>query len=245
MVTREVDDDTSRPSAGPLEMPDPVPVLVRASQRFLRDVVAGLAIPAQRRGERCQASVFSPEEHLERPINRSARASVLHHVRVGPGEREDSFEQFFRSMYPRLVAIGLGWSADRHAATDLAQETLARALSDWDRVAGLAAPGGWAVRVMTNLLIDDQRRRGREQRAVAAARGPVVDAPVAITDVDWREAVRSLPTRQRTAIVLYYVADMSVQEVADAMEVAPGTVKATLAHARAALMAAVAGEVIG
>ena len=46
------------------------------------------------------------------------------------------------------------------------------------------------------------------------------------------DAVRSLPPRQRTAIVLHYVADMSQEQVAGVMGIAPGTVAATLHAAR-------------
>jgi len=158
------------------------------------------------------------------------------------GELDDCFEQFFVDQYPRLVAIGLAWTNDRDTATDVAQETLTRALSEWGRVGRLESPGGWATRVMTNLLIDGHRRRQREELVAANANLPA-GAPVAITDDDWRTAVRSLPPRQRAAIVLYYVADLSVDEVADIMQAAPGTVKATLSQARAALKAIVSNEV--
>jgi RNA polymerase sigma-70 factor (ECF subfamily) len=96
---------------------------------------------------------------------------------------------------------------------------------------------------MMNLLIDRHRHRTR-QRDANPRRYPVAEAaPVAITDDVWRSAVRSLPARQRAAIVLYYVVDLSIDEVADVMRVAPGTVKATLSQARAALKAIVADEV--
>jgi RNA polymerase sigma factor (sigma-70 family) len=49
------------------------------------------------------------------------------------------------------------------------------------------------------------------------------------------DAVRSLPVRQREAIALRYLLDMSEAAVADAMGIAVGTASATLATARAAL----------
>ena len=158
------------------------------------------------------------------------------------GEGVD-FDGFFVDQYPRLFAIGLAWSIDRETAADLAQEAMARALSDWGRVSCLASPGGWTARVMTNLLIDAHRARRRRERVSLR---PVMDGrlvPVGITDDDWRAALRGLPERQRLAVVLYYVADMEIVDVAAAMGVAVGTVKAMLSQARSALRDVIGEEV--
>jgi RNA polymerase sigma factor (sigma-70 family) len=66
--------------------------------------------------------------------------------------------------------------------------------------------------------------------------GPV-DEPVedhasgVVTTLVLREAIVGLPPRQRAAIVLRYLADLSIAEVAAAMDCAEGTVKATLHQA--------------
>lgn len=52
------------------------------------------------------------------------------------------------------------------------------------------------------------------------------------------DAVRRLPRRQREAIALRYVLDLSEGEVAAVMGVATGTASATLVTARRALAAA-------
>ena len=49
------------------------------------------------------------------------------------------------------------------------------------------------------------------------------------------DLVRSLPTRQRTAVVLRYVGDLREDDIASVMGVTRGTVAATLANARRAL----------
>jgi RNA polymerase sigma-70 factor (ECF subfamily) len=51
--------------------------------------------------------------------------------------------------------------------------------------------------------------------------------------------VRALPLRERLAVTLYYVEDHSVGEIAAVMEIAAGTVRATLAQARKKLAVAV------
>jgi DNA-directed RNA polymerase specialized sigma24 family protein len=54
-------------------------------------------------------------------------------------------------------------------------------------------------------------------------------------DIELWEVVRALPDRQRTAIVLRYVADLSEADIAIAMKVRRGTVASTLTQARARL----------
>lgn len=56
-----------------------------------------------------------------------------------------------------------------------------------------------------------------------------------------REAVASLPTRQRTVVVLRFYEQLSVAEAAELMGVAPGTVKSLTHHAMTALRASVLG----
>lgn len=154
-------------------------------------------------------------------------------MRVSDRDQQTAgFEAFFVSQQPRLVAIALGWSGDVHAAREAAQETLSRAYREWDRVGSLDVPEAWVRRVLVNLLIDQQRRLQRD-RVLVERLGPPGLVPEPVTDDEqWWGAVRSLPDRQRAVITLHYLEDRSVREVADILEIAQGTVKATLSHAR-------------
>jgi RNA polymerase sigma factor (sigma-70 family) len=53
--------------------------------------------------------------------------------------------------------------------------------------------------------------------------------------VDLLRALRALPVRQREAAVLFYVADLPLHAVADAMGISDGAVKSHLARAREGL----------
>jgi RNA polymerase sigma-70 factor (ECF subfamily) len=152
------------------------------------------------------------------------------------------FERFFLDEHPKLVALGLAWTGDRDAARDLAQEALTRAHTSWSTVALLDLPGAWVRRVMIDLLIDRHRDRGRQVRLVAEL-APVrpVDPPDSASG-PWWEAVRALPTRERAAVTLHYLEDLSIATVAEILEVKPGTVKASLAHARDELRATLAPD---
>lgn len=129
------------------------------------------------------------------------------------------------------VAVAAG---DIDLAEEATAEAFARALERWDRVSQMDAPGGWVFTVARNRLRRRWRRRRTEARLVdgqssvrATEMGPF-QAHV------W-EAVSQLPRRQREAVALRYIADLTEAQVAEAMGVAPGTVASTLHDARARL----------
>jgi RNA polymerase sigma-70 factor (ECF subfamily) len=139
----------------------------------------------------------------------------------------DGAHKFCRQVRPRLVGTILLVLGDVHVAEELAQETLARVWVNWATLGPLddMARRAWAYRVAMNLANSWWRRRMAERRAVTRLSSRQVDSDPADA-LAVRAAVRALPPRQRTALVLRYYADLSVDEVASLMRCAPGTVKA-------------------
>ncbi len=133
-----------------------------------------------------------------------------------------------------MVAVSLALTGVPEVARDLAQDALIEAARQWATVSELDRPGAWLRRVTINKSISWQRREARSRVAMSRLRPRVVDPPGEPSDEFWR-AVRDLPLRQRTAIVLRYVDDASTAEIAAAMDVTDGTVKATLSAARRSL----------
>jgi RNA polymerase sigma-70 factor (ECF subfamily) len=146
------------------------------------------------------------------------------------------FEDFFRDEYPRLVPMLHALTGDRHGAEDLAQEALMKAQRDWRRISTYERPGAWVRRVALNASSNALRRRGRERQAlgrIGATEIPTEEQP-GTDDELWR-AVRELPVQQRWVVVLHYVADRSIADIATVLECSEGTVKTHLSRARAAL----------
>jgi len=142
------------------------------------------------------------------------------------------FEQWYRDTHPRLVAWLVVAAGDVELARDVASEAFTRAYSKWSRVSGLGSPDGWVRTVAYNVLRRHFRRRSMELRiARSSATAESTPAPGVVSEEVW-DAVRSLPLRQRTAVALRYVLDLSQGQIADVMGVAPGTVSATLVAAR-------------
>jgi RNA polymerase sigma-70 factor (ECF subfamily) len=155
------------------------------------------------------------------------------------------FESFFRREHPRLLAVAVALVGDREVARELVQESLLRAFNSWSKVAHLESPGGWARRVLVNLCVDLHRSRTREQRALARSLPPSTVEPSGEPTSAFWGAVRSLPRLQRSVVALYYVDDLSVAQVADVLSVSTGSVKTSLARARASLAPTLAVHLAG
>ena len=152
-----------------------------------------------------------------------------------PFERfSDDYTAFFKRELGPLVSLAAA-IAGTDRAEEIAQEALLRAHREWDRIARYDKPGAWVRRVAINLATSSQRRRGAEARALRAVGSRrVLDAPPPEVDGFWT-LVRQLPPRQAAAVALHYLDDLSIAEIADALDCAEGTAKAHLHRARATL----------
>jgi RNA polymerase sigma-70 factor (sigma-E family) len=143
----------------------------------------------------------------------------------------DGFDLAFENLYRLAYRVAYRILGDQGDAEDVAQETLARAVVRWSRLKD--RPEGWVTRVASNLAIDRYRRR---RRSVAPMTGPVglVDPHLGERG-DLVVALRRLPRRQREAVVLRYLGDLSEAQVALEMGCSIGAVKSHGARGLTAL----------
>jgi RNA polymerase sigma-70 factor (ECF subfamily) len=121
-------------------------------------------------------------------------------------------------------------------ANDAVQEAFVQAVVHWRKVSRYDDPLAWIRRVAINRG-HNRRRSRRRQEALAeriAATTPA-PAPAVEPDGDLKALIETLPPQQRLALSLYYYADLSVAEVADAMKLSTGAVKYHLHAARTSL----------
>jgi RNA polymerase sigma-70 factor, ECF subfamily len=147
----------------------------------------------------------------------------------------EEFTDFYAASFRRLVGHLYAMTGDRAEAQDAVQEAFVRAWSHRGRLDRHGAPEAW-VRATAWRIAVSRWHRARQGRlllrshpAPQVAEGPTPDR------VAFIDALRKVPAEQRRTIVLYYLCDLSVAQIAVETEVAVGTVKARLARGRAAL----------
>jgi RNA polymerase sigma-70 factor (sigma-E family) len=147
--------------------------------------------------------------------------------------RTSPFEAFYDKHYDPVRRGLCAAFRDSLLAEEATQEAFTRAYMHWRRVSQMDRPDGWVYVVAVRFATRRRRRgTGRDESANANEQ----DFADEVVDHEMlRTAIDRLPPRQRLAIVLRYLADLPVADVADAMGCAPGTVKSTLHTALARL----------
>lgn len=149
-----------------------------------------------------------------------------------PSTVDALFEQSYASIVRALVLLG----GDLAAAEDATQEAFVQACVRWNRISRYDNPGAWVRRVAINKLHNANRSRRRGEAALRRMNTDDTTAPSpSDTESDLVAGLRQLPYKQRLCAVLYFVEGLSIAEVAETMEISPGSVSQHLSRARTAL----------
>jgi RNA polymerase sigma-70 factor (sigma-E family) len=141
-------------------------------------------------------------------------------VIVGAVDAVDTFEAVFEREYAPMVRLAFLLLDSNEVAEEVVQDAFARLHERWDRVDN---PGGYLRTSVVNRARDIQRRRQRERRLpVAAPEAATLGADHLL------DALATLPSKRRAALVLRYYDDLSEAEIASVLGVRPGTVKSML-----------------
>jgi RNA polymerase sigma-70 factor (ECF subfamily) len=144
--------------------------------------------------------------------------------------RDEDFRRFYAEEFADVAGYALALTSDPALADEIAQEALTQVYVRWTR---LRTPRGYAFRVAANLARAHWRSRDRELATWSELATHSVPAPV--TDGAIWDVVRRLPAPQREAVVLHYLYDLPIADVATAVRRPLGTVKRRLHEGRALL----------
>jgi RNA polymerase sigma-70 factor (ECF subfamily) len=144
----------------------------------------------------------------------------------------DTVRVVFEASYRRLVGQLYAVCGDLTEAEEVVAEAFARAVQHQRRFVRLDNPEAWLRTVAVNVSRSRFRRGLRiVHREQDEARHPALDDE----RLALMAAMRQLPSAQREAIALHYLADLPIGEVATATGATVGTVKSRLSRGRAAL----------
>jgi RNA polymerase sigma-70 factor, ECF subfamily len=158
-------------------------------------------------------------------------------VRVSSADRTEAAEDVFRAHYAPLAGWCRRMVGDPEIAHDIAAESFVRLLGRWTTVTD---PRAYLYTTALNLVRDRWRRSERERVAMGKVITSTSATPSQPPGPELRMLVEALPKRLQKVVTLHYFADMTVDSVAHALGVAPGTVKRDLFDARAKLAKALA-----
>ena len=137
----------------------------------------------------------------------------------------------------------LGITRDPHLAGDIAQDVAIKALRHASSLREPRALDAWLHRTTVRTAIDQYRRRERQRTADTRYVEDAAHAHAEQLDPGLRsviELLAPLPYRQRAAMTLRYVHDLTDREIARALGCRTGTARSLLSRATAALRAEIA-----
>jgi len=175
------------------------------------------------------------------PVGAAANAAVGDERLARQAQLGDAtaFEALYRAHVGRIHALCLRLAGSRPAAEDLTQEVFVRAWRKLASFRGDAAFGTWLYRLALNVVVSELRS-GR-----APANAALTDDPAALerlsssprpdVALDLERAIAALPAGARMVFVLHDVVGWRHEEIARTLEIAVGTARVHLHHARARL----------
>lgn len=148
-----------------------------------------------------------------------------------------TFDRLFQQHEPQIFGYLYRMTGDRQLASDLSQETFLRAWQHFDKVSAYREPVGWLFRVATNLALNARRDRlrlllttsslGDDEEPEGADATSTVAESALVHDI-----LQGLTPRARAGLVLREVYGMSLEEVAEMLEMSPVATKKMLSRAR-------------
>lgn len=163
------------------------------------------------------------------------------------GGDRSAFAHLVRRWQKKLMAHAWRLTGDQEAAQDAVQTGWGEIVRGLSRLQDERAFPAWAYRIVSRACARQIDRKVRQRDLTEAlAREPAPEPPDGDAGLEGdrlRAAIRALSPEHRAAVALFHFEEMSVAEVAVALDVPAGTIKTRLMHARRKLRVALKGEV--
>jgi RNA polymerase sigma-70 factor (sigma-E family) len=139
---------------------------------------------------------------------------------------DEEYVEYVTARIPTLRRLAYLLSGDEHRADDLVQQTITTLYVRWQRASAATHLDRYVRTMLVRTFLDERRLAWSRVRLFGT---PPEPPPVQDGGVEDREVLRAalarLPRRQRAVLVLRYLCDLPIDEVAVVLGCAPGTVK--------------------
>jgi len=163
-------------------------------------------------------------------------------------DADAALEQLYAAHWRSLVRLSVLLLRDHGAAEEVVQDAFVAMHGRWSRLRDPDKALAYLRQAVVNRSRSALRHRGVVERYVAKQPAPP-DQPPADDDITATsrraavlDAMRALPDRQREVLALRYYLDLSEAEIADALGIARGSVKAHASRGSATLRALLADQ---
>jgi RNA polymerase sigma-70 factor (sigma-E family) len=149
---------------------------------------------------------------------------------------ELEYVEYFQARLPHLRRLAVLLCGDAHRGDDIVQTAVTALYTQWRRVRAAGNLDAYVRRTVVNAFL--RERRLRWSRVALTDRlpdRPAVDEQPVDEHIEVRAALRRLPPRQQAVLVLRFLCDLPVAEVAALLGCAEGTVKSQTSDGLATL----------
>lgn len=169
---------------------------------------------------------------------------------VRKGDQE-AFAEIVELFKDKVYQISYRLTGNVHEAQDIAQEAFLRAYTNIDRYDIDRKFSTWLFRITTNVAIDRLRKKKPDfylQDEVKGMSGMTLESQFSTDEElpedqvitremqNWvQDEINKLPVKYRTAIILKYIEDLSINEISEILDMPASTVKTRIHRGREAL----------
>lgn len=159
---------------------------------------------------------------------------------------DEDYIAYVTGRLPTLRRVAAQLAGDAHRGDDLVQQAITRLYAHWRRASRTENLDAYVYKILLRAFLDERRLRWASVRLAGASAhtepdrasgsGLGHDPTAGLAErMLLSDALRTLPPKQRAVVVLRFLADRSVDEVADILQISTGTVKSQTHDGLAAL----------
>lgn len=164
-------------------------------------------------------------------------AGWLRRDRTEQSDDNADFDEFMSAQWAPLFRTAYLLTGDYQLAEDLLQTSFAKVFLSWSKISRMGQPAAYTRKIVTNQAMSWWRRSSSSEVPTLDIQGGHHvghEDRVTQASVVWA-VLATLPTKQRAVMVLRYYEDLSEAEIADTLNISPGSVKSHASAARATL----------